>query len=89
MKLKSVLSQISKTFGYPGRRRKAKLYRQWLKSGDLAPGAIHQDETAEDIIPKIPKIDTRHLRQHIPYIVLGVCIGASGVGLILVILQSC
>ncbi|MFC1940133.1 hypothetical protein ACFLXO_05560 [Chloroflexota bacterium] len=89
MKLESVLSQISKTFGYPGRRRKAKLYRQWLQSGDLAPEAVPRDETAGDIIPRIPKIDTHHLRQHILYVLLGVFIGASGLGLILVILQSC
>ena len=92
MKLQSLLSQISKIFGYTQRRRTAKLYRQWMQSGDLSPEAIPKGEIAEDIRPKVPqmpKIDTQHLIKNLLYLLLGVFIGASGVILIMFTMKSC
>ncbi|MFC1928972.1 hypothetical protein ACFLXX_04515 [Chloroflexota bacterium] len=86
MKLRTLLAKIYKIPGYLRKRRKAKLYRQWLESGDLTPGAIPQEEVAEVIIPKI---DKHNWRLPILYILLGILIGALGMGLILFLLQSC
>jgi len=86
MKLPAVLSKAYKIIWYLRRRRKLKLYRQWVEQADLAPGAIPPEEIAEDITTKI---DTAYLRLHILYVLLGVALGILGVGLILLVVQSC
>ena len=86
MKLWTVFSKAYKILGYPRRRRKVRLYRQWVERADLAPGAIPPEEVAEDVTPKI---DKKQLRLPILYVLLGVSWGILCVGLILLIVQTC
>ncbi len=86
MKLWTALSKAYKILGYLRRRRKVKLYQQWVERGDLVPEAIPPEEVAEDIIPKI---DKKQLRLNILYMLLGASMLILCVGLILLIVQSC
>lgn len=86
MKLGTRLSKAYKILGYLRRRRKVKLYQQWVKMANLAPGAIPAGEVAEDIIPKI---DKGQLRRHILYLLLGFSLGVLCTGLIFIIVRSC
>ena len=72
---------------YFQRRRKEKLYRQWIEKAELPAEAIPQEEAAEEIRPK--KVDKGKSRLHILYILLGVAIVLLCVGLILLVTQSC
>ena len=90
MKLWTVLSKainiLNNILNYLPRRRKGRLYQQWVKRADLPPEAIPHEEIAEDIIPKI---DKEQLRLHILYILLGASLVILGLGLILLIMHSC
>lgn len=70
---------------YFQRRKKKKLYRQWVERANLSPDAIPREEVAEDMIPQIDK-----QQSHLPilYILLGVAVVVLCVGLILLIVYS-
>ena len=86
----SKLSSILNTLNYFRRRRKEKLYEQWVQRAGLPPEAIPREKVREDIRPKAGK---ESLQQPILYVLLYVLLGASLVvlcmGLILLIVQSC
>jgi hypothetical protein len=82
----SKLSSILNTLNYFRRRRKEKLYEQWVQRAGLPPEAIPRQEVNEDITPKIEK---ERLHQPILYILLGASLAIFGAGLIILIVQSC
>ena len=86
MKLRTVLSKANDILRYPQRRRKTKLYGQWVEQADLAPEAVPVEEVAKDIIPKR---DKERLRLPLLYIFLGFFLGILCMGLIFLIGQSC
>lgn len=86
MKLGTVISKTNDILKYPQRRRKAKLYKQWVEKANLAPGVIPQQEAAKDIIPKRYK---KHLRTPLQYSLLGFFLGMLCMGLIFLAIQSC
>ena len=86
MKLETLLSKANEIRKYPRRRRKAKLYHQWVERADLAPGAIPQEEVAQDIIPKRRK---EQIRLPLMYLLLGFFVGMLCMGLIFLSIQSC
>ena len=67
-------------FKYLQRWRKERLYQQWVEKAGLPPEAVPKG----DITPKIDK-----LRLGALYILLGVSLMIFGLGLILLIMQSC
>lgn len=89
MKVGKVLSKISSSLNmlnYFQRRRKGRLYEQWVKKAGLPPEAIPRQEVHEYITPKIEK---ERLHQPILYILLGASLVIFGAGLIILIVQSC
>lgn len=90
MKLWAVLSKanniLNNILNYLPRRRKGRLYQQWVKRAGLPREAIPHEEIAEDIIPKI---DKEQLRRYALYILLGASLVILAVGLILLIVHSC
>ncbi len=82
MKLRTVLPTLIHLLTYLNRKRKAKLYQQWVDRADLAPEAIPPEETTEDVLPEV---DTKRLRQNIQYVLLGFFLGVFCFGLILLI----
>ena len=90
MRIWAVLSDISSllknTLTYLRRRKKRRLYQQWVEQSGLPPGAIPQEEVAEE---RILKIDKQQLLLTILYILLGACLVILFVGLILLIIYSC
>ncbi len=89
MKLRTVLSKINSLRRYPQRRRKAKLYRQWVKMADLAPEAIPDEEIAGDIILKTDKKPLRLPWLHIRLVLVGFSLGALCMVIIVLVMQSC
>jgi hypothetical protein len=89
MKLSAVFSKLSSilnTLNYFPRRRKEKLYEQWVQSADLPPEAIPREKVREDIRPKKEK---ESLQQPILYILLGASLVIFCVGFVLLIVESC
>ncbi len=89
MKLSVVLSKLSSildTLNYFQRRRKEKLYEQWVQRGDLPPEAVPQEKVHENVRPKTEK---NLLQQPILYILLGASLTMFFVGFILLIVASC
>jgi hypothetical protein len=89
MKLSTVSSKLSSmlnTLNYFRRRRKEKLYEQWVQRADLPPEAVPQEKVHEDIRPKTEK---ESLQQPILYILLGASLVILCVGFILLIVESC
>ena len=70
---------------YFARRKKGKLYRQWVQRANLPPDAIPREEVAED---RIPQVDKQQSRLTILYILLGVAVVGLCAGLILLIVYS-
>ena len=70
---------------YFQRRKKRKLYRQWVQRSSLPPDAIPRKEVAED---RIPQVDKQQSRLTILYILLVVAVVALCAGLILFIVYS-
>ena len=86
MKVKTVLSKAYDILGYMRRRRKERLYQQWVESGDLAHEALPKEEVAEDIIP------TFRREQLILPVLYGLCGFALGIlctCLVILFVQSC
>ena len=86
MKLRTVLSKLNNIVRYLRRRKKVKLYQQWVSRDDLAPDAVPPEEIAEYIIPRK---DKEQSRLRILYILLTIALVILGVGLILLIIHSC
>ena len=90
MKLRIALSKTSSLIdnisSYLQRRRKGRLYQQWVERAGLPPEAIPQEEVAEDIIPKI---DKEQLRLPILFMLLGASLVILCVGLVLLIAYAC
>lgn len=89
MKLSVVLSKLSSildTLNYFQRRRKGKLYEQWVQRAGLPPEAVPREKIHEDIRPKTEK---KQLQQPILYILLGASLVIFFVGFILLIVASC
>ena len=63
-----------------------KLYKQWVKHGDLSPGTTPQEESPSDVSAGREK-NKQGLRGL--YILLGVSIFVLGAGLVLLLIQSC
>ena len=72
---------------YFQRRKKRKLYRQWVQRSSLPPDAIPREEVAEDMIP-MPQADKQQSHLTILYILLGVVVVVLCAGLILLIVYS-
>ena len=96
MKLSAVFSKLSSilnTLNYFPRRRKEKLYEQWVQRADLPPEAVPREKVHEDIRPKHedirPKKEKEPLQQPILYILLGASLVIFCVGFILLISESC
>ena len=70
---------------YFQRRKKRKLYRQWVERASLSPDAIPREEVAEDMIPQI---DKQQSHPYILYILLGIALVTLCAGLILLIVYS-
>ena len=86
MKFQIVLSKVSDILKYPQRRRKKRLYRQWVKTAGLSPEAIPEEEIAGDTIPKTGE---NRLRLNVLYILLVASIMIFCTGLILLVANSC
>jgi len=89
MKLSAVFSKLSSilnTLNYFPRRRKEKLYEQWVQRADLPPEAVPREKVREDIRPKAEK---ESLQQPILYILLGASLVIFCGGFILLIVKSC
>ena len=86
MKLQTVLSKANRLLSYIQRRRKAKLYRQWVEQAELPVDAIPREETSEAIIPETNK---EPLQQPLLYMMLGAALLILFVGIILFILHAC
>jgi len=82
-KANSILTNIPT---YLPRRRKGRLYQQWVEKAGLSPEAIPREEIPEDITTK--KVLKELLRLHILYILVGVSLVILCVGLTLFIMQS-
>jgi len=72
---------------YFRRRKKRKLYRQWVERSSLPPEAIPREEVAENMIP-IPQADKQQSHLTILYILLGVAVVVLCTGLILLVVYS-
>ena len=72
---------------YFQRRKKRKLYRQWVERASLSPDAIPREEVAEDMIP-MPQADKQQSHPTILYILLGVAVVVLCAGLIFLIVYS-
>ncbi len=76
------------TLKYLRRRKKRKLYQQWVERSSLPPDAIPREEVAEDMIP-MPQVDKQKSRLNLLGILLGTSLVILCVGLILLIVHSC
>jgi len=83
-KANSILTNLP---NYLQRRRKGRLYQQWVEKAGLPPEAIPREEVPEDITTE--KVGRELLRLQILYILLGVSLVILCVGLTLLITQSC
>lgn len=72
---------------YFQRRKKRKLYQQWVERASLSPDALPREEVAEDMIT-IPQADKQQSRLAILYILLGVAVIILCAGLIILIVYS-
>ena len=68
------------------RKKKRKLYQQWVERASLSPDAIPREEVAEDMIPQI---DKQQSRLNLLSILLGISLVVLCAGLILLIVYSC
>ena len=79
----SILTNIP---NYLQRRRKGRLYQQWVERAGLPPEAIPREEVPEDVTTE--KVNKELLRLRIQYILLGVYVIILCVSLSLLIMQS-
>ena len=88
MKFQYVISKINDILTYPQRRRKKRLYQQWVDRAGLPPEAVPEEEKATDKIT-IPKIDKDKLGKRAPYLLLVALAVIIIVLLIILIINSC
>ncbi len=88
MKFQDVISKINDILTYPQRKRKQRLYQQWVEKAGLPPEAVPEEETATDTIT-MPKIDKDKLRKQAPYILFAALAIIIIVLLIILIIISC
>ena len=69
-----------------GKKGGDKLYKQWVKHGDLAPESMPQKESPQEVPMGGERTGQRSRRL---YILLGVAIAALCAGLVLIFTQSC
>ena len=86
MKLWTVLAKTHNLLGYMKKRRRKRLYKQWIERADLPPEAMPKEEFAEE---KISDVDKKQLYRRLLYILLGVFLVVLCIGLILLIVHSC
>ena len=86
MKLWTALAKIHNLLGYMQRRKKKRLYKQWIERADLPPEAMPKEEFAEE---QISEVDKKQLYRRLLYILLGVFLVVLCVGLILLTMHSC
>jgi hypothetical protein len=75
-------------FKYFQKRKKRKLYQQWVEMASLPSDAIPRKEVDADRIP-IPQADKQRIRLNILSILLGVAFVILCTGLILLLIYSC
>ena len=74
----------------PEQKKKAgKLYKQWVKFSNLPPEAIPSTETPREMPVRREKIAKTVQRLPVLYILIGLCIIALFVLIIIVLMQSC
>ncbi|MFC2017499.1 hypothetical protein ACFLUD_03705 [Chloroflexota bacterium] len=86
MRFQIILSKVDDILKYRRKKRKKKLYRQWVETSGLPSEAIPEEELAGDIMPEI---DKNKLRLKVLYISLSASIMIFCTGLILLIINSC
>ncbi|MBA7481419.1 hypothetical protein ES707_16891 [subsurface metagenome] len=74
---------------YFRRRKKGKLYRQWVERASLPPDTIPREKVPEDMIPQADKADKQQSRLNILSILLGIALVVLCAGLILLMVYSC
>jgi len=74
---------------YFRRRKKGKLYRQWVERSSLPSDAIPREEVAEDMIPQADKADKQQSHLDLLSILLGIALVVLCAGLILLMVYSC
>jgi len=73
---------------YLRRRKKRKLYQQWVEMSSLPSDAIPRGEVTKDRIP-MPQVDKQKSRLNLLSILLGIALVVLCAGLILLIFYSC
>jgi len=71
---------------YLRRRKKGKLYQQWVDMANLPPDALPNENVTEDRM--IPQTDKHQSRLTILYILLGIALVVVCTGLILLLMYS-
>ena len=72
---------------YFQRKKKRKLYRQWVERANLSPDSMPREEVSEDMIT-MPQADKRQSHLTILYILLGVALVLLCAGLVILIVYS-
>ena len=69
------------------RRKKRKLYQQWVERANLSSDALPREEVAGDMIT-MPQVDKQQSHPIILYILLGVALAVLCAGVVLLIVYS-
>ena len=72
---------------YFRKKKKRKLYQQWVERANLSPDAMPREEVAEDMIT-MPQADKQQSHPIILYILLGVALVVLCAGLVILIVYS-
>jgi len=72
---------------YLRRRRKRKLYQQWVDMSSLPSDVIPREKVAEDRI--VPQTDKQQSRLNLLSVLLGISLVIVGTGLVLLMVYSC
>jgi len=72
---------------YLQRRKKKKLYRQWVERANLSPDALPREEVAKDRI-EMPQAGEQQSHLTLLYILLGVAVVVLCAGLVILIVYS-
>jgi len=74
---------------YFRRRKKRKLYRQWVERASLPPDAIPREKVPEDRVPQADKADKPQSHLDLLSILLGIALVVLCAGLIILMVYSC
>jgi hypothetical protein len=74
---------------YLQRRKKKKLYQQWVERANLSPDAVPPEEVAEDGVV-MPQAGEQQSQSHLTllYILLGIAVAVVCAGLVILIVYS-